>query len=82
MNSSLPLAAVALFDSELLFTIASVFGWAVFGIVLCVVALKVFDRLTPGKLEEHVFKDGNTAAAIVYAAALIASAIIIASAMH
>ena len=76
------LAAVSLFSSEFIYTIASVAGWALFGVVLCVVALKLFDLITPGKLHEHVFKDGNTAAAIVYGSALIASGIIIASAMH
>ncbi len=76
------LATVSLFSADFLYTIASIAGWALFGVVLCVLALKCFDLITPGKLEEHVFKDGNTAAAIVYAGALIASGIIIASAMH
>ena len=78
-----PIAAVAnVFTSDWFTAAASVSGWAFFGVVLCVAALKLFDLITPGKLEVQVFKDGNTAAAIVYGAALLASAIIIASAMH
>ena len=56
--------------------------WAFYAVFLAVIALKLFDKLTPGKLEEHVFKDENVAAAIVYAGAFIGFAIVIASAMH
>jgi uncharacterized membrane protein YjfL (UPF0719 family) len=76
------LAAASVFTSDWFTAAASVSGWAFFGIVLCVAALKLFDLITPGKLQDQVFKDGNTAAAVVYGAALLASAIIIASAMH
>ncbi|MCS6242992.1 MAG: DUF350 domain-containing protein [Opitutus sp.] len=76
------LASVIPVGSELLTTAASVAGWAIFGVFLSVIALKIFDLITPGKLEVLVFKDGNTAAAIVYGAALITCGIIIASAMH
>jgi uncharacterized membrane protein YjfL (UPF0719 family) len=76
------LASVIPVGSELLATAAAVAGWAIFGVFLSVVALKIFDLITPGKLEMLVFKEGNTAAAIVYGAALITCGIIIASAMH
>jgi uncharacterized membrane protein YjfL (UPF0719 family) len=76
------LASINVFSSDWFTSAASVAGWAIFGVVLCVISLKIFDLITPGKLQEHVFKDENTAAAIVYGAALVASAIIIASAMH
>ena len=76
------LAAASVFTSDWFMAAASVSGWAFFGVVLCVAALKLFDLITPGKLQDQVFKDGNTAAAVVYGAALLASAIIIASAMH
>jgi putative membrane protein len=76
------LAAASVFSSDWFMAAASVSGWAFFGVVLCVVALKLFDLITPGKIQNQVFKDGNVAAAVVYAAALLASAIIIASAMH
>ena len=56
--------------------------WAFYAVGLCVVSLKLFDKLTPGKLEDHVFKDQNIAAAVVYAGAFVAFAIVIASAMH
>ncbi|HVU36446.1 MAG TPA: DUF350 domain-containing protein [Opitutaceae bacterium] len=57
-------------------------GWTLFGCILLVLALKLFDALTPGKLQEQVFRDRNTSAAVVYGAALVGFAIIIASAMH
>jgi uncharacterized membrane protein YjfL (UPF0719 family) len=82
MRPHLLLAATNVFSSDWFMAAASVAGWAFFGIVLCVAALRLFDLITPGRLQEQVFKDGNTAAAIVYGAALLASAIIIASAMH
>ncbi len=44
--------------------------------------MKLIDALTPGRLQDHVFKDGNVAAAVVYGAAFIGIAIVIASAMH
>ena len=75
-------ASIIPVGSELLSTAVAVAGWAIFGVVLSVFTLKIFDLITPGKLEVHVFKDGNTAAAIVYGAALITCGIIIASAMH
>ncbi len=56
--------------------------WALYAVALCVLALKLFDLLTPGKLEDNVFKDQNIAAAIVYAGAFVSFAIVIASAMH
>jgi uncharacterized membrane protein YjfL (UPF0719 family) len=76
------LATVIPVGRDLLTTAAAVAGWAIFGVLLSVLALKLFDLLTPGKLEVLVFKEGNTAAAIVYGAALITCGIIIASAMH
>ncbi len=82
MPTTAILAAANVFSSEWFTAAASVTGWALFGIVLCVISLKLFDLITPGRLQDQVFKDANTAAAIVYGAALLASAIIIASAMH
>jgi len=65
-----------------LHSILVVAAWALIGSILLIVGVKLIDLLTPGKLEEHVFKDQNVAAAVVYGCALIAIAIIIASAMH
>ena len=56
--------------------------WTLFGCILLVLAMKLFDALTPGRLQEQVFKSGNIAAAIVYGAAFVGMAIIIASAIH
>jgi len=65
-----------------LHTVLVVVAWALVGAVLLVAGVKLIDLITPGKLEDHVFKDQNIAAAVVYGCALIALAIIIASAMH
>ena len=65
-----------------LLAVLAVALWALIGSVLLILGVKLIDKLTPGKLEEHVFKDQNIAAAVVYGSALIALAIIISSAMH
>ena len=77
-----PSIASVLFGPDFIATAAAVAFWAVLGVVLCVGALKIFDFLTPGKLDEQVFREGNVAAAIVYGAAFLGCAVIIASAMH
>jgi uncharacterized membrane protein YjfL (UPF0719 family) len=69
-------------DYPHLASVISVALWTLFAVVLLAGAMKLFDLLTPGKLEEHVFKDQNVAAATVYAGAFVAFAIVIASAMH
>lgn len=76
------LLAVALFNADFVSTIASVIGWALFGVLLSVGSLKLYDKLTPGDLHDQVFKQGNQAAATVYAGALVGFAIIVASAIH
>ena len=63
-------------------TFVQVALWTFLGCLLLIGAMKFIDWLTPGKLQDHVFKDGNVAAAIVYGAAFIGIAIVIASAMH
>ena len=63
-------------------TAAAVVGWVLFGCILLVGAMKIFDLLTPGKLEQLVFAEKNVAAAVVYSGALLAIAVVIASAMH
>ena len=60
----------------------SVALWVLYAALLCIGAMKIIDLLTPGKLEDHVFKDNNVAAAIVYGCVFIGFAIIIASALH
>ncbi len=53
-----------------------VFG--LIGIGLAVVGFKIFDRVTPGNLEEEIVKKNNMAAAIVAGAFIIGVCIIIA----
>jgi len=53
-----------------------VFG--LIGIGLAVLGFKIFDRLTPGNLEEEIVKKNNMAAAIMAAAFILGVCIIIA----
>jgi len=78
---SLPIAA-----SECLRDLASSMGatllWVIFGVLIAVAALKVFDVLTPGKLADQVFKERSVSAAIVYGAVFLGVCLIVASAIH
>lgn len=51
------------------------------GILLAVLGFKIFDWLTPGKMQEEIFHKGNIAAAILAGAFLIGICIIIARAI-
>ena len=53
-----------------------VFG--LIGIFLAVIGFKIFDRFTPGNLEEEIVKKNNMAAAIMAAAFILGICIIIA----
>ena len=53
-----------------------VFG--LLGIGLAVLGFKIFDRVTPGNLEEEIVKKNNIAAAIITAAFIIGVCLIIA----
>lgn len=55
---------------------AVVFG--LIGIGLALIGFKVFDRITPGNLEEEILQKNNLAAAIVTAAFILGVCIIIA----
>jgi uncharacterized membrane protein YjfL (UPF0719 family) len=51
------------------------------GIVLAVFGFKLFAWLTPGDLQDEIFKKGNIAAAILAAAVIIGICIVIAAAV-
>ena len=57
-----------------------VFG--VIGIVLAILGFKLFDLLTPGKLDEEILKKQNMPAAIIGAAIILGICIIVAAAIH
>ena len=59
---------------------AAVFG--AIGIVMAIIGFKLFDMMTPGKLDEEILQKQNTAAAILAGAFLIGICIIIAAAIH
>lgn len=62
--------------------IASALAFSLIGLVVLVIALLVFDKLTPGKLWHEIVVKQNLALAITTAAVIIAFAEIIASAIH
>lgn len=62
--------------------IASALAFSLIGLVVLVIALLVFDKLTPGKLWHEIVVKQNLALAITAAAVIIAFAEIIASAIH
>lgn len=51
------------------------------GILLAILGFKIFDWLTPGKLQEEIFHKGNIAAAVLAGAFLIGICLIIARAI-
>jgi uncharacterized membrane protein YjfL (UPF0719 family) len=52
------------------------------GIVLAIFAFKLFDKLTPGKLDEEILQKQNIAAAILAGAFILGVCIIVAAAIH
>lgn len=62
--------------------IASAMVFSLIGLIVLVVALWVFDKLTPGKLWNEIVVKQNLALAITAAAVILAFAEIIASAIH
>jgi putative membrane protein len=56
-----------------------VFG--VIGIVLAIIGFKLFDMLTPGKLEEEIIQKQNVAAAILGAAIILGICLIVSRAV-
>ena len=52
------------------------------GILLAIVGFKLFDRFTPGKLDEEILHKQNVAAAIVGAAVILGICMIIAAAIR
>lgn len=59
---------------------AAVFG--LLGMVLVFAAVRFWNMVTPGDLEEEVFVKGNVAAAIFGSALVIGLSIIVAAAIH
>ena len=51
--------------------------YALLGMILLFVGYRVFDWLTPTDLQEKIFKENNTAAAILVGAFIIGLAIVI-----
>jgi uncharacterized membrane protein YjfL (UPF0719 family) len=62
--------------------IASALVFSAIGLVVLMVAMFVFDKLTPGQLWNEIVQKQNLALAITAAAVILAFAEIIASAIH
>ena len=60
----------------------SMFAFGLAGIVLAIVGFKLFDKFTPGKLDEEILHKQNTAAAVLAGAVILGICIIIAAAIH
>lgn len=56
--------------------------YAIIGMALAFGGFKVFDMLTPGKLEEEILQKQNIAAAILVGAFMVGVCIIIAASIH
>jgi uncharacterized membrane protein YjfL (UPF0719 family) len=61
--------------------VLSVIVFTVIGIVASLAGFKLWDRFTPGNLEEEICKKQNIAAAILGAAIILGICIIVAAAM-
>ncbi len=60
----------------------NVLVFAILGIVLAIVGFKLFDMLTPGKLDDEILQKQNIAAAILAGAFILGICIIVAAAIH
>lgn len=64
------------------FNVLNAVLFAAIGIVLAILGFKLFDWLTPGKLDDEILQKQNTAAAILAGAFVLGVCIIIAAAIH
>jgi uncharacterized membrane protein YjfL (UPF0719 family) len=62
--------------------IVSTLVFGAIGIVMAIIGFKLFDKLTPGKLDEEILHKQNIAAAILAGAFILGVCIIIAAAIH
>lgn len=60
----------------------NVIVYALVGIALAVLGFKLFDKVTPGKLDEEILHKQNIAAAILAGAFILGICIIVAAAVH
>jgi hypothetical protein len=78
-----PVTAPTLFDPVAFgMSVLATIIFCVVGIALAIMGFKLFDMLTPGKLEVEIVEKQNIAAAILGAAIIIGICYIVAQAMH
>ena len=63
-------------------SILSMLAFGLAGIFLAILGFWLFDKFTPGKLDEEILHKQNVAAAIVGAAVILGICIIVAAAIH
>jgi putative membrane protein len=56
--------------------------YAVVGMILLYLGYRIFDWLTPEDMQAKIFKEGNTAVAVMAAAFILGLSIVIAAAIH
>jgi putative membrane protein len=61
--------------------VASTLVFTLLGILVSLIGFKLWDRFTPGNLEEEICKKQNIAAAILGAAIILGTSLIVAAAM-
>ena len=64
------------------FNVFNALLFAAIGIVMAIAGFKLFDWMTPGKLDEEILQKQNNAAAILAGAFVLGVCIIIAAAIH
>ncbi len=64
------------------FSMINVVIYAALGIVLAILGFKLFDKITPGKLDEEILQKQNIAAAILAGSFILGICIIVAAAVH
>jgi putative membrane protein len=64
------------------FNVLNALLFAAIGIVMAILGFKLFDWLTPGKLDDEILQKQNIAASILAGAFVLGVCIIIAAAIH
>jgi hypothetical protein len=70
------------FPTNLLSSLVGTIIYSLLGILVVFAAVRFWDKVTPGHLEEEVFLKGNVAAAIFGSALVLGLSIIVAVAIH
>ena len=81
LEKTAPAGPLHWYPESFAMAILSTLTFGCVGVVLAIVAFKVFDWITPGNLAEEILQKQNIAAAIVVGAFLVGICIIVAAAI-